>query len=116
MLAEFGALSREDVARAAGLGEACDVAGHWERQGRLASVDVDGVRRYPRFQFGENAQPLPAIARVLAALEPLGPWQTVLWFVTASGWLGDRRPVDLLKDEPEAVVAAAEKLLRQPIA
>jgi uncharacterized protein (DUF2384 family) len=36
-------------------------------------------------------------------------WQAALWFVGPNGWLGSRRPVDLLESEPDAVVAAARR-------
>jgi hypothetical protein len=46
---------------------------------------------------------------VLLALQPYGldGWEIALWFTTASGWLDDRRPVDLLDEDPAEIVAAA---------
>jgi hypothetical protein len=64
---------------------------------------------FPGFQFGTDGHPRPVIGRVLEVFEPYGldGWETALWFTTASGWLDDQRPVDMLTREPEQVVEAA---------
>ncbi|MEN4397286.1 hypothetical protein ACNQR7_29695 [Mycolicibacterium senegalense] len=46
---------------------------------------------------------------MLKVLAPSGldGWEIALWFTTATGWLDDRRPVDLLVGAADDVVAAA---------
>jgi hypothetical protein len=63
----------------------------------------------PLIGFGTDGRPRPVIAGVLEAFEPHGldGWEIALWFTTASGWLDDKRPVDLLTREPDQVVDAA---------
>jgi hypothetical protein len=48
--------------------------------------------------------------------DALDGWETALWFTTASGWLGDQRPVDLLTREREQVVEAARDAFEEAAA
>ena len=65
---------------------------------------------FPSFQFDERARPLEAVARVLSRFrtEPMGEWEIALWFTSANESLSRRRPLDVLNEDPDAVVAAAE--------
>ena len=119
MLEEFGALTAAEVADLAG-SEAKNtsaLAGRWRREGRLVAVEHHGTVYYPGFQFDSTGKPRPEIAEVLRYLSSpdVTPWQQALWFTSANGWLGGRRPVDLLDDQGNAVVAAAEAALREPV-
>jgi hypothetical protein len=112
-LEEFGALTSSEIADLAESTAAnrSALANRWRKEGRIFAVTHHGALYYPAFQFGEHGRPLPVIARVLSALEAseLGEWEVALWFVKRTGWLGDRRPIDLLRDEPDAVVEAARR-------
>ena len=119
LLEEFGALTASEVADLAG-SEAKNtsaLAGRWRREGRLLAVEHHGTVYYPGFQFDGFGKPRPEIADVLQYLSSpdVTPWQQALWFTSANGWLGGRRPVDLLDDEGNAVVAAAKDALREPV-
>jgi hypothetical protein len=108
LLDEFGALTSLEVASRAGDTEAADLASRWKEEGRVFGVTVQERFLFPAFQFDSQGQPLPAIARVLEVLSPSrGEWPVALWFISASGWLGGRRPVDLLASEPDEVIEAA---------
>ncbi len=49
-------------------------------------------------------------AQILTVLQPrFSGWQTALWFTSRNGWLGAKRPVDVLKSDPEALVEAARR-------
>jgi hypothetical protein len=110
-LEEFGALTSGEIADLAESTAAnrSALANRWRKEGRVFAVTLHDTLYYPAFQFGEHGRPLPVIARVLNALEAqeLGEWEVALWFAKRTGWLGDRRPVDLLRDEPDAIVEAA---------
>jgi hypothetical protein len=119
LLAEFGALTSAQVAELAG-SEAKNtsaLAGRWRREGRVIAVEHHGATYYPGFQFDAEGRPKPVVADVLRhlAAPSMTPWQRALWFTTANGWLSGRRPVDVLDDEPEEVVAAARDALREPV-
>jgi hypothetical protein len=111
LLDEFGVLDSEQVAQLAGstAKNRSATVSRYLAAGQVFSIEHNGARYYPAFQFDANGRPRPAIAQVLRALAPYGldGWETALWFTTASGWLDDRRPVDLLDEDPAEIVAAA---------
>jgi hypothetical protein len=119
LLSEFGALTAAQVAELAGSDakNTSALAGRWRREGRLVAVEHHGTVYYPGFQFDSDGRPKPTVGQVLHHLSDpsMTPWQQALWFTTANGWLGGRRPVDLLDDEGDAVVAAAGEALREPV-
>ena len=108
---EFDLLDSEQVAKAAGstARNRSATASRWLAEQRIFAVDHRGARLYPGFQFGKDGRPRPVIKRILELFEPYGldGWETALWFTTASGWLDDKRPVDLLTKSPDQVVEAA---------
>jgi hypothetical protein len=110
-LEEFGALTSSAVADLAGSTAANRpaLANRWRKEERVFSVVLHDTVYYPGFQFAEDGKPLPVVAQVLAELDTKrrSDWEVALWFSKRSGWLDDRRPVDLLASDPEAVVAAA---------
>ncbi len=111
-LAEFGALTSKQVAELVGsrASNRAALANRWKAQGRIFAVEAGGQSLFPAFQFAEDGQAKPVVAEVLAAFGPRAAgWQTALWFTSANGWLGAKRPVDLLRSAPEAVAAAARQ-------
>jgi hypothetical protein len=108
---EFGLYDSDQVAEAAGSAATnrSATASRWLAAGRIFTVNHRGTRFYPGFQFGTDGHPRPVIANVLEVFKPYGldGWETALWFTTASGWLDDNRPVDLLTQGPEQIVEAA---------
>lgn len=111
LLEEFSALTSSEVAAAAGSRAAnrASLANRWRDEGRVFAVRVGDQLLYPGFQFGEDGRPLEVIGAALRELAPVRPteWQTALWFTTPDGFIGDRRPVDLLTENPKAVIDAA---------
>ena len=119
LLTEFGALTAAQVAELSGSDakNRSAIAGRWRREGRLVAVDHHGKTYYPGFQFDADGHPRPVVAEALEHLSAssVTPWQQALWFTTANGWLDGRRPVDVLDDDPGAIVAAAREVLREPV-
>lgn len=114
LLEEFGGLRSADVAELAGSRAAnrAALATRWRAEKRLTAVPVGDELLYPGFQFTSEGKPHPAIGRALEALRSdprMTDWQASLWFVGPNGWLGGRRPVDLLDAEPDAVAEAARR-------
>jgi hypothetical protein len=111
-LAEFGALTSKQLAELVGsrATNRAALANRWKAQGRIFAIEAGGQHLFPTFQFTEDGQPRPVVAEILAAFGPTASgWQTALWFAGANGWLGGKRPVDLLEPAPAAVAAAARR-------
>jgi CheY-like chemotaxis protein len=112
-LAEFGTLTSREVAEFAGsrAQNRAALANRWKTEGKIFAVESGGQTLFPAFQFSDDdGQPRPVIAEILAVLQPrYSDWQTALWFTGRNGWLGARRPVDVLQSEPDAAVAAARQ-------
>lgn len=117
LLKEFGALTAEQVADQAGSTAAnrSALASRWHSEGRILGVKWHGRTLYPAFQF-RDGRPSPAVVHAAAILRDrgLGGWALALWFLTPSGWLWDKRPVDLLDEDPERVLVAAGEALSLP--
>jgi hypothetical protein len=112
LIRDFGVLSSADVASLAGskAKNKASLANRWKQEGRIFSVPHRGAGYFPAYQFDEKGQPLPVIGRVLATLGGESrEWELALWFTSANGWVDGRRPVDLLRREPEEVAQAAER-------
>lgn len=110
LLQEFGALSSTEVADLAGsrASNKAALANRWKQEGRIFPVTHHGQTLFPAYQFDGKGQPRPVIAQVLSTLgKQSRDWELALWFLSASGWLGEKRPVDLLESNPAAVAEAA---------
>jgi hypothetical protein len=108
-LREFGALTAAEIAeqRGAQTTNPHVTVSRWISGGRAFAVETPAGRRIPAFQLRDGA-PRPVIARVLSALAgSLEGWELLLWFTASNGWLDGARPVDLLDEDPDAVVVAA---------
>ena len=111
LLEEYGDLTAAGVSELAGSSahNRSALATRWRKEGRIFAVSHQGALRYPVFQFGADGRPLPVVNQALRVFTEAGmsEWEIALWFTTRTGWLGDRRPVDLLEQDPEAVREAA---------
>lgn len=111
LLDEFGAYTSADIAELAGSAaeNRSATANRWRHEQRIFGVRHRDAVYYPGFQFGGDGRPLPAVRDVLEVLSAHGltDWEIALWFTATTSSLDDRRPVDLLSDDPAAVVEAA---------
>ena len=113
LLAEFGALTAREIADLAGSGAVnrAQYAHALTRAGKVFSVVHRRQVLYPGFQFSSsNGAPIPAIAILLPVLRSRfqGEWEIALWFATPNSWLGGRRPLDVLRDDEDGVIKAAQ--------
>lgn len=117
LVEEFGALTAQEVADQAGSKShnRSALASRWHSEGRIVAVPWHGRSLYPGFQF-RDGRPREVVGRAGAVLRERGldGWPLALWFTTPSGWLWDRRPVDMLDQDPEGVLAAAAEALSLP--
>jgi hypothetical protein len=114
LLAEFGALRSQDVADLAEsrATNRAALANRWRTENRVVAVPVGDELLYPGFQFNAEGKPKPAIGPTIDLLRSdphTTDWQMALWFVTPTSWLGGTRPVDLLDEDPDAVINAARR-------
>ena len=112
LLDEFPALTSSEVADAA-LSKASNrasLANRWRDERKVFAIRVGDQQLYPAFQLDGHGRPLEVVGQVLEKLNAghLSDWQIALWFTSPNGWLGGRRPVDLLVDEPDLVLEVAE--------
>jgi hypothetical protein len=118
LLRECGAWSAAELADRAGstAGNRSALASAWRTSGRVVGVEWHGRTVFPAFQFTADGQPRPKLAGILRHLRRAGltDWQAALWFASPTGWLDDRRPVDVLDDDPEAVELAAAGFDQRP--
>lgn len=117
-LEEFPALPAGELAGLAGVTWSNPAAwpSRLQKEGKVFSVDYGRRQLFPAFQFDASWKPREAIAPVLARLGEvgLGGWSVALWWTAANGWLEGARPIDLLDDQPEQVIAAAGEVGRFP--
>jgi hypothetical protein len=109
---EHGLLTSAQVADLAGsrARNRAALAHRWTAEGRVFAVTHAGARYWPGFQLDGEGRPLPVIAEIVSVFgEQVQGWEAALWLTAANGALGGRRPVDLLTEEPDAVVAAARR-------
>lgn len=103
LFAEFGTLAADSVPP------------EWRIERRVLELswrehDGQAMAVLPRFQFDADGKPLHVIAAVLEIFKDAAPWSVALWFNANNGWLwNSARPVDLLIDDPEAVILAARR-------
>lgn len=84
----------------------------WEAEHRIFSIDHDGCRSFPIYAFPSQggASPIPGLRDVLSVLCPMKDgWGVSFWFISPNGWLGGKRPQDLLSTEPNRVISAAHE-------
>lgn len=101
--AAIGELGRSTARNASAL------ASRWKKEGRIFAVPNGRADLYPAFQIDEHGQPRAVVAEVLRHFAAETDWARALWWTSPSGWLGGRRPLEVLDAEPEAVVEAARR-------
>ncbi|MHC8350962.1 hypothetical protein ACYZT7_16890 [Pseudomonas sp. RT4P38] len=84
----------------------------WETDHRIFSINHDGCRYFPVYAFPSQggASPIPGLRDVISVLCPMKDgWGVSFWFISPNGWLGGKRPQDLLSTEPDRVISAAHE-------
>jgi hypothetical protein len=105
-------LSAADVAQLAGLSARNPSAqpNKWKRQGLIFAIHHNGVDYYPGYGLDRDAgfRPLKALAQVIEILAGhKDGWGMAYWFRSHNGFLGGKRPQDLLGTQPQRVIEAA---------
>jgi hypothetical protein len=74
------------------------MAQFWREEGLIFAPDFEGVRLYPRFQFGPDGKPNHLIKELLSIFRrhDLSDWDIAFWFNSSNGWLDGDKPIDLV--------------------
>jgi hypothetical protein len=83
-------------------------ANRWKQEGKIFAVPYQGQDRFPRYGLDEAYRPIPGLESVLKLFGPISPWRVAVWFESSNAWLANRRPRELLGNEPEKVRRATE--------
>lgn len=112
MEAEFGLLTAQEVALRCGSRTKgrSSFAYDKRRAGQLFGIARLNATLFPGFQIDHTGTIRPVIARLVSIIKEHGRTEEDLaqWMCLPSGYLDDARPVDLLGQQDDAVVAAAE--------
>lgn len=83
----------------------------WKRDGQIFAVRQHGNDYYPGYALDADAgcRPVKGLAPVLKCFgSNLVDWDVAIWFASVNSFLGGTRPMDLLKSDPDRVLAAAQ--------
>jgi hypothetical protein len=83
----------------------------WIAQRSVIYFDWQDEDWLPWFQFScAGAQPPAAVRAVLVEINPVfDAWEVAQWFVRPNSALGDYLPLDILGEDPAAVLQAARR-------
>lgn len=83
-------------------------ANEWSKKGKIFGVHDGRQLLYPIFQIKED-RPNSLVEKVLRHLRPrMTEWEIFSWFTTPDGWsCRGRRPMDLMNQDPDAVLESA---------
>lgn len=107
-------LTATEVAKIAGLSEKnpSSQPNKWKRSGLIFAVHHLGVDYFPAYLLDPDNSYRP-LADAKAIIETLsqkkGPWAMAFWFESSCGALGGETPKEMLSQDPQAVLAAAQK-------
>jgi hypothetical protein len=88
------------------------IASRWATEKKIFSIRFENKALYPRFQFRDGS-PIPAIARVLDLFpDHFTGWDIAFFFTSPNSYLDGKKPVDLLKTDPERVVSLVHAFVR----
>lgn len=90
-------------------------ASKWKAAHKIFSVNYQSEELYPIYALVKSngfrpAEGLKPIIKIFEGRKD--SWGLAYWFAGANGFLGGRRPQDLLQEEPELVLKAAEDELK----
>lgn len=81
----------------------------WKRDGKVFALRRGKTDVYPAYAFGDDFRPLPAMKDVLCVFkDKKSDLKIAAWFASVNSWLRDKRPLDVIGTNPEAVIKAAK--------
>ena len=102
-----GVLSPANVAELLGISR--QAVGQRRSAGKLLGIEGSRGYVYPAWQFEENDL-LEGFAEILEMLADDDPWQQVVFFLSKDDAIGNRRPIDLLRQGKLDLVRRAARM------
>jgi hypothetical protein len=86
---------------------AAAIASRWAREGKIFSVKFEGKTWFPRFQF-QDGSPIPPVADIIKAFPKHSTgWDLAFFFTNPNSYIAGRKPIEILRSDPERVVSLA---------
>jgi hypothetical protein len=105
-------ITAADISRLAGLSSRNPSAqpNRWKKAGQTFAIPFNGTDYYPLYTLDPTAnyRPYKAVAEVISILTNKDAWGLAFWFASLNGYLGGKRPQDLLATKPDQIIAAAK--------
>lgn len=102
--------SSADVARESGSSakNQAAIASRWIQEKRIFSVPFERKTWFPRFQF-RDGRPIPAVSSVIKAFpDHATGWDLAYFFTSPNSFVGGRKPLELLKEDPKRLESLAQ--------
>ena len=83
----------------------------WKREKRLFAIRHDGIDYFPLYGLDDSTgyRPYAALKEIIRVLESRKDgWGMAYWFASLNSRLGSKAPKELLKTDPDRVLAAAK--------
>lgn len=83
----------------------------WKAKRMIFAINNKGTDYFPVYALDpeKNHRPLKILTNILQVFsEKKDGWGAAYWFASVNGFLGGKRPQDILHSNPEAVLAAAK--------
>lgn len=105
-------LTSADIAQLAGLSTRNPSAqpNKWKKQGQIFAINHGGVDYFPGYGLdpASGFRPMKALAKLIEIFaESKDGWGMAYWFRSDNGFLGGKRPQEILISTPDRVIAAA---------
>jgi len=84
---------------------------NWKSNNQIFTIESEGIEYLPEYAFNlqEKYRPIKILIDIIAVFgNSKNGWGIAYWFASNNGYLGGRRPQDLLIAEPDAVLEAAK--------
>jgi hypothetical protein len=82
----------------------------WKAEGQIFSIQHAGCSLFPKYAFHNNVEhkPVPSFEVILEVMRPKKDgWGNAFWFASSNGFLGGRRPQEMLYSGADKVLLAA---------
>lgn len=84
------------------------IASRWVAERKIFAIEFQGQKWFPRFQF-RDGRPIPVVSQVIEAFpEHATGWELAYFFVTPNLNIEKRKPVELLREDPDRLVSLAQ--------